>query len=138
MTKALIFGILVFCVNAAFASDALKAEKESFRSIRHGDKVYVDSEQVASAIRDLQREIRILSRKIDAIERGHVGSENHDSLNSDHNHWICIISPTFEDKSFMSKGATKTEATFKVVERCLDAGVDSFYCNKKNAECTNQ
>lgn len=145
-----LFGYLSFLwLVFGCASNQGDMEYKNIEAIAYADRVYLEQDQVvayikklntahAKSINELYFRISNLNSRINAIESRASDKTTIEIVNSSDLVWVCTLSPTFEEKSFIAKATTKTEAIFKVVDRCLTAGVDDFYCKKDKVECSDK
>lgn len=118
---------------------------QNIEAIEHANKTYLEKEQVIALIKDLQSEN---SRRIDVLNwRVQQLSDQLESLNSNQQtaqsgggksaetYWECELKPTFQNKKFTARALHKVDAVFKVVEQCVNSGVNSVYCDTSDADC---
>jgi len=137
------FGYLsILCLALGCAAKQQDIEYKNIETIIHADKVYLEQDQVVAYIKKLnaahRKSINELHYRIRNLESKESDITTIEIVNSADLVWICTLSPTFEEVSFIGKAATKTEATFKVIDRCLSAGIDDFYCKKDRVECSDK
>ncbi len=150
--KARLMGIalLTFVVQGCITfPPSQHTDLSHIEAISHGDKTYLNKDEVLAHITENQTraeiKIRMLEQEIDKLQfqlrnppEPSYQPATATIYDASRPVWFCTVSAPFTDERFMAKSPIKEEAIFMLKDQCRRAGIESIFCSEAKMECTQQ